>query len=142
MKGFFYDLKFRLNLYLCNKYSELKKFIIGRIHSIKYTLIGLWRLISKEHSFQVQLVIVLLFTILGFYFKLTTTEWMFQIFALGIILITEAVNTAIEEVCNFIHPDHHLHIGEIKNIASGAVLIAAITSKIVLVIIYLPKILA
>ena len=75
---------------------------------------------------------------LGFYFDITTTEWILQIFAMGMVLSLEAANTAIEEIADFIHPDFHHKIGLIKDMAAGAVFFAAITAIIIGLIIYIP----
>jgi diacylglycerol kinase (ATP) len=50
------------------------------------------------------------------------------------------LNTAVEEIADFIHPEFHKKIGLIKDIAAGAVFIAATSAIIVGLIIYLPKI--
>ena len=52
----------------------------------------------------------------------------------------EGLNTAIEEIANFIHPEYHDKIGYIKDVAAGAVFIAAIFASVIGLIIYLPKI--
>jgi diacylglycerol kinase (ATP) len=79
-------------------------------------------------------------TIAGFYFELSTTEWMIQILVIALIMAIEGINTAIEEIADFIHPEFHNKIGLIKDIGAGAVFIFAIAALIVGLIIYLPKI--
>lgn len=79
-------------------------------------------------------------TIAGFYFKINTTEWLFQVLAIGLIMSVEGLNTAIEKIADFIHPDYHERIGFIKDIAAGAVFFSAITAIIIGLIIYMPKI--
>jgi diacylglycerol kinase (ATP) len=49
------------------------------------------------------------------------------------------MNTAVEKICDFIHPEYHEKIGFIKDIAGGAVLFAAIASIAVGLLIYVPK---
>ncbi len=51
---------------------------------------------------------------------------MFQTIVIGMVLVAEAANTAIEEVADFIHPEYHEKIGLIKDIAAGAPSFAAI----------------
>lgn len=65
---------------------------------------------------------------------------MFQMIAISIVLVAEAMNTAIEKISDFIHPEYHDKIKVIKDIAAGAVGIAALISLIIGGIIYLPKI--
>lgn len=76
----------------------------------------------------------------GWYFCISTIEWGLIIMCIGFVFATEAINESIERICNFIHPEIHSDIGKIKDIAAGAVLIAAFTSAIVGVIIFLPEI--
>lgn len=64
---------------------------------------------------------------------------MFQIFSIGLVLSIEGLNTAIEEIADFIHPDFHKKIGMIKDIAAGAVTFAALTAITIGLIIYVPK---
>jgi diacylglycerol kinase (ATP) len=52
----------------------------------------------------------------------------------------EGLNTALEQMADFVHPDQHQQIGRIKDMAAGAVFIAAVTAVIVGLFIYIPKI--
>lgn len=122
--------------------TEKTNFILGRINGAKYALKGALILLRTEASIQVQFALAILCTIAGFYFKISATEWMFQIIAIGIILSAEGLNTAVEEIADFIHPEFHNKIGLIKDLAAGAVFIASIAATIVGLIIYIPKIIA
>lgn len=64
---------------------------------------------------------------------------MHQCFAIGLVITAEALDTAIEEIANFIHPAKNPKIGYIKDIAAGAVFFAAITALVIGCIIYIPK---
>jgi diacylglycerol kinase (ATP) len=119
--------------------NGIANFLVGRLKSIKYAAKGAWLLITTEHSIIVQLVISTIITVLGFVLDINTTEWVFQIFAIGLILVAEASNTAIEYLCDFIHPEYHKKIGFIKDIAAGIPFIAAVIAIIIGLIIYLPK---
>lgn len=112
---------------------------MDRVKSFKYTFKGFWILITTENSIIAQVIIGILITILGFVFKLSATEWMFQIIALGLILVAESLNTGIEKIADFIHPDYHKEIGKIKDISAGASFFAVLTAVIIGLIIYLPK---
>ncbi len=72
--------------------------------------------------------------------NITATEWMFQILVFGLVLSIEGLNTAVEKIADFIHPDYHERIGFIKDIAAGAVFFAALSAIAIGAIIYLPKI--
>ena len=116
----------------------MKNFIWGRIKSIRYAFQGFFLLIRTEHAIISQLILGGIFTGLGFYLGISKTEWMAQTLAIGLVLSTESLNTAIEKICDFIHPDYHPKIGIIKDVASGAVTFAALTAMIIAGLIYLP----
>ncbi len=114
-------------------------FLKGRLKSLKYALKGAWLLITTEHSIMVQFSLGVIVTILGFFMNISANEWMFQSLAIGMVLVAESLNTGIEKLCDFVHPDYHKKIGFIKDISAGAATFAAIIAVIIGLIIYLPK---
>lgn len=119
--------------------ATLKEFIGGRIKSVNYAVKGAYLLASSEHSIISQLLVGALVTVAGFYFEISKTEWMFQIFSIGLIVTAEGLNTAAEKIADFIQPNFDPKIGFIKDIAAGAVFFAALTAMIIGAIIYVPK---
>jgi diacylglycerol kinase (ATP) len=120
--------------------SKKESFFINRIKSIGYAFKGASHLISRESSIKVQFAIGLIMTFTGFYFGLSATEWIIQILVIALIMALEGINTAIEEIADFIHPEFHKKIGVIKDISAGAVFIFAIAAVIIGFIIYFPKV--
>ena len=114
-------------------------FIINRIKSFGFAFKGMIILFKTEASIKVQLTIAVAVTIAGFYFEISKTEWMAQVIMIGLVLSIEGVNTAVEAIADFVHPDYHEKIGLIKDVAAGAVFIAAISALIIAGIIYIPK---
>jgi diacylglycerol kinase (ATP) len=114
-------------------------FFTGRFKSMGFALKGAIKLITTEHSVMVQSSLALALVIAGFYFNITLTEWMFQTLAIGLVLSVEGLNTAVEKIADFIHPEFHEKIGFIKDIAAGAVFFAAMTAIAIGLIIYIPK---
>ncbi len=113
-------------------------YLAKRIRGGGYAIKGAWTLIRTEPSIQVQVVISILITIAGFYFEITKEEWIFQIFSIGLVLSTEGINSSIEGIADFVHPDFHSKIGYIKDVAAGAVLFAAVTAVVIACFIYFP----
>ncbi|MBP6127439.1 diacylglycerol kinase family protein [Flavobacterium sp.] len=116
-----------------------KRFVSGRIKSIGFAVKGAFKLVSTEHSIMVQFSIMLLMIFAGFYFHISREEWMLQTLAFGLVLGIEGLNTAVEKIADFIHPEFHDRIGFIKDIAAGAVLFAASSALTVGALIYVPK---
>lgn len=115
-------------------------FLRGRIRSLKFAFKGLWILVTSEDSIKAQLFFAGIATILGFYFDISAMEWAVQSLAIGLVLVAEGANSAIEEVADFIHPEFHEKIGLIKDIAAGVPTFAALISLVIAGIIYVPKI--
>jgi len=114
-------------------------FFRGRIRSLRFALRGAWLLVTTEHSIMVQFSIGILVSVLGFIMQISAHEWMFQTLAIGMVLVAESLNTGIEKLSDFVHPDYHEKIGFIKDISAGAATFAAFVSIIIGMIIYLPK---
>ncbi len=115
------------------------KFISGRIKGIYYSVKGAFYLIKTEHSIQAQLFIAFLCIIAGSYLHLSNTEWLFVLLAISLVLTAESLNSAIEKVADFIHPDYNKKIGLIKDVSAGAVFFAALFALAVLCLVYIPK---
>lgn len=114
-------------------------FFKGRLRSLIFALRGAWLLVTTEHSIMVQVGIAVIMTVVGFIMQLSAIEWMFQLLAIGLVLVAESLNTGLEKLSDFIHPDYHKRIGFIKDISAGAATFAAIIAIIIGLIIYLPK---
>jgi len=119
--------------------AKKESFIINRVKSVRYAFKGALYLIKTEAAIKVQLACAILITIAGFYFDISNTEWLIQIIFIGLVIGLEGVNTAIEYLSDFIHPDLHSSIGRIKDISAGAVFIAAVSAFVAALIIYIPK---
>jgi diacylglycerol kinase len=113
-------------------------FLGKRIRGGGYAMKGAWLLLRHEPSIQVQFVVSILVTIAGWYFEISKTEWIAQFLAIGLVMSTEGLNTAIEAMADFVHPDFHSKIGHIKDVAAGAVFFAALIAVIIAGFIYLP----
>lgn len=117
-----------------------ESFIKNRVRSVGVALRGALLLIRTEGSIQIQVAIVLLVTAAGFYFDISSLEWMMQIMAIGLVLGVEGVNTAVEKLSDFVQPEYDDKIGFIKDISAGAVMWVSVAATIVGLIIYFPKI--
>jgi diacylglycerol kinase (ATP) len=117
-----------------------ESFIENRIKGVGYAFKGAWILVRSESSIQIQVFIALAVTLAGFYFEISTLEWILQLFAIGLVMGVEGVNTAIEKLSDYVQPDHDPRIGRIKDISAGAVMFVSLIASIIGLIIYLPKI--
>tara|TARA_Y100000034_G_scaffold137038_1_gene219131 strand:- start:58661 stop:59038 length:378 start_codon:yes stop_codon:yes gene_type:complete len=115
-------------------------FIQQRLKSFKYAFKGFKLLLLKEGNFQVQFLVAIIAIVLGFVFDISSTEWMIQLGAIGLVLVAEGLNTSIEKLADFVHKENHPKIGVVKDISAGACLIASCIGLAIGLILYLPKI--
>lgn len=116
--------------------SELKK----RINSFGYAFKGVVSLLKKEHNAWIHCLAIVVVTLAGLFFSITSVEWCIVTLCFGMVLAAEAFNTSIERLVDMISPDFHPIAGDVKDIAAGAVLICAVASAIIGIIIFLPYI--
>jgi len=96
-------------------------------------------LLRTEHSIMVQSAVAMIFICLGFYFQISKTEWMIQMLVTGNVLAIEGLNSAVEKLCDFVHPGYHAKIGKIKDISSGAVAFVVLVAVVMAILIYGPR---
>ena len=74
------------------------EFIKNRLKSLQYVFQGVYYLVKNEPPVIVHILTSLAWVILGFYFQITTNEWIIQLLCIGIVLSVEGLNTAIEKI--------------------------------------------
>ncbi len=80
---------------------------------------------------KLQVLAALVVTIVGLMLRLSAIEWMAVVGCVTAVLALEAINTSIELLADEVSLERRPTIRTIKDIAAGAVLIAAIGSVIV-----------
>jgi diacylglycerol kinase len=99
---------------------------------------GLCFLVKKERNFKVHLVLFSFVIIAGFFFKITSIEWIAILLTSALVLSLEAVNTAIEQLSNLYSKEENPTIKTIKDVAAGAVLLAALFAAAIGILIFYP----
>lgn len=123
-------------------YCIMKGFSFSaRIKSFGYALAGLRYLISTQHNAWIHLVLTVIVVALGFFLHLNTTEWCLIIVAIGLVLLAEAFNTAIEVLTDLVSPHYHAKAKIVKDVSAGAVLVAALMAAVIGFIVFFPKLL-
>ncbi|MEG1563359.1 MAG: diacylglycerol kinase family protein [Bacteroides sp.] len=117
----------------------MEKFSIKkRLKSFTYAWKGIKGLVSGEHNAWIHLTAATLAVAAGVAFGITRMEWVAVLLCIGGVIAAEAFNTAIERLVDLVSPKQHPVAGKVKDLAAGAVLVAALTSAIVGGIIFLP----
>jgi len=93
---------------------------------------------KTEVSIRIQSVCALAAVALGFYLHISHADWIWVVMAIAMVLITETLNTAIEKLVNLVSPGYNQLAGLVKDIAAGAVFMAAVAAAIIALLIFLP----
>jgi undecaprenol kinase len=112
----------------------------SQLSSFRLAILGILTAIKQERNVKIHLVISILVIILGILNDLSKQEWMFITFCIGLVITLELVNTAVERVVDLVTREYHPLAKEAKDIAAGAVFVAAILSVVIGGIIFIPKI--
>jgi diacylglycerol kinase len=124
------------------KLSEKKKFsIISRIRSSNNAVRGIGIFLRSSHNAWGHLFFACLAIYLGFVLQISSIEWILIILTIGLVILAETINSAIEIDIDLTSPTYHPYARDTKDVAAGAVLVTVFISIIVGLIIFLPKIL-
>jgi diacylglycerol kinase len=80
--------------------------------------------------------------VLGLLLNLHATEWSLVLLAIGLVLMAEAMNSAIEKIVDRISPEKNDWAGRIKDLSAAGVLLAAFSAAMIGLIIFIPKLIA
>jgi diacylglycerol kinase len=110
-----------------------------RATSFRAAFTGLRRLATSERHFQLHLIAATCAVVIAAFLDFSILEWEILIVTIGLVLVAEGLNSAIERAIDTTTPGFHPLAKAAKDIAAAAVLIAAITSVIVGLLLYGPK---
>jgi undecaprenol kinase len=101
---------------------------------------GIIYLIKTEHNARVHLTVIIIAIVSGALLEIEPAEWVVIAIVIGLVLVTELLNSAIEKLADIVEPELNKKIGIIKDYSAGAVLVAAIISVVAGGVIFLPRI--
>jgi diacylglycerol kinase (ATP) len=112
----------------------------SRIKSFSYAIAGIREFIYREHNARIHLVATVAVIITAYFLRVSRAEAAALTLVTGLVWITELLNTAIERMADLITLERDPRIKFIKDLAAGAVLVAALTAVITGLFIFIPKI--
>ncbi len=118
--------------------SAVSLWLVGRRRSFVYAFRGL-RVLLDEPNARIHLVATLLVVTLGLLLKLSRNDWFLVVAAIVGVWVTEAMNTALEALANAAVPHQHPLVRDAKDVAAGAVLLAAMGAAIVGAVVFIPR---
>jgi diacylglycerol kinase len=111
----------------------------NRLRSILLAVAGLLYLLRRERSIQWLALTTFLIILLALWLEINVTQFVELLLAMGLVWITETLNTAIEAAVNVAAEDTYHPMAKVgKDVASTATLISSFLALIVMSMILLP----
>jgi diacylglycerol kinase len=111
----------------------------GRAKSFAYALRGL-RILVDETNARIHFVATILVVVAGLAFRLPRFDWTLLVVAMLLVWVTEALNTALESLADAAVPSSHPLVKSAKDVAAGAVLLAAVGAAVIGGIVFIPRV--
>jgi diacylglycerol kinase (ATP) len=114
----------------------------GRARSFAYAFRGIGLMLRSQHNAWLHALATAGVAAAGIFFQLAPLEWCGVILAMAAVWTAEALNTAFEFLADVASPDFHPLVEKAKDVAAGAVLLAALAAAAVGLIIFYPHLAA
>jgi diacylglycerol kinase len=114
----------------------------SRLKSFGFAINGLRSLLKNEHNSRIHLFAALVVLISGLLLKINLSEWVLVTIVIGLVFVTELINSAIESLADRVDPEWNDLIGKAKDYSAAAVLVSSIIALISGCLIFIPKILS
>ncbi len=106
------------------------------IRGFSYAIKGIRVALREQANLKIHLFISCLVVVAAYFLKLNTIEWVIILLCIALVISLELINSSIEALVDLISPDRNEQAGKVKDIAAGAVLIAAVIASLIGLIIF------
>lgn len=103
---------------------------------------GIVSLLRTCPNARIHLVATLIAVALGLWLRIGLSDWLWIVLAIGLVWSAECFNTALEQLADRVNGERDPLIGRAKDLAAGAVLIAAIVAAAIGALVFIPRLLA
>jgi diacylglycerol kinase (ATP) len=121
--------------------SDKQFSIVKRAESFTHAWRGIGIFLKGTHNAWVDVAVLIAVIAAGIVLGISRTDWLFIVFAAGLVFTAEAFNTAIEIDIDLTSPEYHPFARDTKDVAAGAVLLAAIAAAIIGFLVFIPHVL-
>lgn len=108
------------------------------LKSFSYAFRGLVKTFKEEQNLKVQTLAGLTAIILGWFFGIDRLEWCLLVFVIGLVILMEVANSAVERITDVLKPRINTYVKEIKDIMAAAVMLSSLMAIIIGAIIFWP----
>jgi diacylglycerol kinase (ATP) len=108
------------------------------VRSFGYAFEGLATIVRTQPNFWVHVAAACIALVLGVLLRLSEVELALIVLSIGLVLVVESVNTAVETMCDLISPGHDPLVKRAKDISAASVLIAAVAALALGLLVFVP----
>jgi len=112
--------------------------LAARLASFRHAFAGIATLLREEHNARIHLLATAVVLALAWQLQVSKGEWLALLLVIGLVWLAEALNSALEYLCDSLVPQQHEQIAKAKDVAAAGVLICALIAVIVGALIFLP----
>lgn len=106
------------------------------VQSFKNAFNGFYQSVVSERNFRIHLCAITLVFLAGIFLDLDPMRWTIIILTIGLVLISELLNTSIEKLTDMVTSEYSEEVRKVKDIAASAVLVSAIISVVVGILVF------
>ncbi len=99
--------------------------------SFSFAFKGILTCARTERNFRFHIAVAFYVLIASMIVRLTAAEWTLVLICIGVVLMAELFNTAVEKLCDEVHPGWNKGVGSVKDMTAAAVLVSAIMSAVI-----------
>jgi diacylglycerol kinase len=112
-----------------------------QVASYKYAARGIHYTLKTQVNIWIQLTVTVIVLALAYWLNFNPEQYLILVLTIGFVVVSELFNTALEALTDLLSPERQTQAGVVKDVAAGAVLVAAASAAIVGVVLFLPPLL-
>jgi diacylglycerol kinase (ATP) len=116
--------------------------LAARLRSFDFAARGIRTLLVSQHNARVHALATFVVVVLALALRVSRLECLFLVLAVVAVWTAEAINTALEFLCDVASPEFHPLVEKAKDVAAGAVLICATGAAVVGLLVFGPPLAA
>lgn len=105
--------------------------VAARLRSFRYAAAGMVYLLRREHNARLHAIAAVVVVALAVMLNVSAADWRWLVVAIAMVFAAEALNTAVERICDLVSPGPHEMVRAAKDVAAAAVLVLAIAAAVV-----------
>jgi diacylglycerol kinase len=112
--------------------------VTDRARSFRYAFSGVTTLLREQHNARIHLLAAVLVVAAAAYLEVNRIEWAVLLLCIALVWTAEALNSALEYLCDAAVAEEHPLIGKAKDVAAAGVLVCALVAAVIAVLVFMP----